>query len=176
MRESIKEMKRLYPNAISLRTHGLFHSSILKKAERVDYDIEIDSSIYLREMPNISPFYTYYESKSLLNLPFFWTEDGEMYSPRSTFNAEDKISCPGLKIFTYHPVHIWLNSATMDRYTKLKQELGPPLGWKKEDVVRIAGDGGGVRGAGDHFKEMLQICAKRGTMTLKDMAERMREA
>jgi len=175
MKESIREMKRLFPGAISLRTHGLFHSSILKKVERVDHDIEIDSSIYLREMPNIAPFYTYYDSKPLLNIPFFWTEDGEMYSPRSTFNAADKVSCPGLKVFTYHPVHIWLNSVTMDRYNKLKQELGSPLAWKEEDVIRIAGTGGGGHGAGDHFREMLHICAKRETMTLKDLAERMRE-
>jgi hypothetical protein len=176
MKESIREMKRLFPCAISLRTHGLFHSSVLRRAARVDHDIEIDSSIYLREMPNIAPFYTYYDTKPLLNIPFFWTEDGEMYSPRSTFIATDKISCPGLKVFAYHPVHIWLNSATMDRYNQAKQELGSPSGWKEEDVIRIAGNGAEMRGAGDHFREMLHICARRETRTLKDLAERMHEA
>jgi hypothetical protein len=175
MVKSIGELRRLFPSAISMRTHGLFHSSFLRKVERVDYGIEIDSSIYLREMPNIAPFYTYYDRAPLLNVPFFWTEDGEMYSPRPTFRAADKTSGPGLKVFTYHPVHIWLNSVTMNRYNELKQELGPSLGWNKEDAIKIVGTGEGIRGAGDHFREMLQICAERGTMTLRDLAGRMRE-
>jgi len=172
MKDSMREMKRLFPQADSLRTHGLFHSSILRHAETVDHGIRIDSSTYLREMPHISPFYTYYDSKPLLSVPFFWTEDGEMYAPGSSFQAERIVEVPGLKVLDYHPVHIWLNSRTMDRYNGLKAKLGPPTKWTEKDLA-----GGrpeeGARGAGDHFKDMLEICRQRGSMTLKELAERM---
>lgn len=172
MKESMREMKRLFPQAISLRTHGLFHSSVLRHTETVEHGIRIDSSTYLREMPNISPFYTYYDSKPLLNVPFLWTEDGEMYAPEASFHAERIVAIPGLKVLDYHPVHIWLNSRTMERYNGLKAKLGPPTKWTEKDLTGSWLEEG-ARGAGDHFKEILEICRQRGSMTLKELAERI---
>lgn len=116
----ISYVMKIAPNAKVVRTHGLFQSSSLMRMMAVDFGLEIDSSIYLREVPNIIPVEAYYDDKVFLRIPFFWTEDGEMYKPNPSFLLDDKnLDLPGLKIFAFHPIHIYLNSKDMQNYNSL---------------------------------------------------------
>jgi len=119
--EVMEHLMKIAPHAKSVRTHGLFQSSSIMKMIAVDFGLENDTSIYLREVPHIRPFEAYYDDMILLRIPYFWTEDGEMYKPDPSFLLHDKrLDLSGLKIFAFHPLHIYLNSKDMRNYSSLK--------------------------------------------------------
>jgi len=120
--EVMHHMTDIVPHAKTVRTHGLFQSSNIMKMMAVDFGLETDTSIYLREVPHIVPFEAYYGNSILLRIPFFWTEDGEMYKPNSSFLSKDKnLDLPGLKVFAFHPTHIYLNSNDIKKYDALRK-------------------------------------------------------
>jgi len=122
------------PDARCVRTHCLFQSSIILKKMVVEYGLNIDSSVYLRETPNIVPSVFYYDNAVLMRIPFFWTEDGEMYKPVPSFSLKDKhVELPGLKVFVFHPVHVFLNSFSMKNYSALKNSS--PSVFSNENVL-----------------------------------------
>ena len=47
-----------------------------------------------------------------------------MLNPKSNFNFSSKIFiAEGIKIFNFHPIHIALNSCSMENYNSMKSEL-----------------------------------------------------
>ena len=105
--EVMEYLKGVVPGAKTARTHALFQSSIHSETMRRRFGVEVDSSIYLRDVPNIIPFETYYDGLPLVRLPFYWTEDGERNLPKPSFKVNtQKLQLPGLKVFAFHPIHI----------------------------------------------------------------------
>jgi hypothetical protein len=90
----------------------------------VDFKLEIDSSVFLNEMPHIILTQVHYDEKTILRLPYFWSDDGEMsIKRRPLFSLRDKnFSVPGLKILCFHPIHIFINSKDMSNYDNLKSK------------------------------------------------------
>ena len=120
-------LKQIVPNAKSVRTHGLFQSSNLLRMMVLDWGIKYDSSIYLKDVVGIRAFDVHYSNKSLRRIPFFWTEDGEMEKEKPLFRLGDGLwEQPGIKVFAFHPIHIFLNSVSMERYNLLKQRCNIP--------------------------------------------------
>src|ERR1035437_6832731 len=113
------------PNAKSVRTHGMLYSAVLSRTFAVDFGLEIDSSIFLAEMPYIIPHQVFYGDKSLIRMPYFWSDDGEMSITQSpSFELSNKeFNKPGLKILDFHPIHVFLNSENMDNYNLLKKNV-----------------------------------------------------
>jgi hypothetical protein len=121
-REVMKYVMNIAPRAKAVRTHGMFYSAEISRMFAVDFGLEIDSSIFLNEMHHIAPTEVCYGEKSLLRVPYFWSDDGEMsITRRPVFTLHDKnFSVPGLKILCFHPIHIFLNSKDMSNYNNLK--------------------------------------------------------
>ena len=80
---------------------------------------------------------------------------------------------PGLKIFNFHPVHIYLNSDTEDRYNKLK-ELGPLPCLTEEQARRIVDEeAAGVRRFFEHL--VRHISERQGeSYTIDDVVSHWR--
>ena len=166
--EIIEYLMKIAPHAKSVRTHGLLQSSGIMKMMAVDFGLEIDVSIYLREVPHIIPFEAYYDDKILLRIPYFWTEDGEMYKPESSFLLSDKgMSLPGLKIFAFHPIHIYLNSRGMNNYNSLKRRCDIRTCTEKE-VEPYINEGLGTRSL---LQELIQYIRRfNNSKTIFDIA------
>jgi hypothetical protein len=166
--EVMEYLMKIAPRAKSVRTHGLFQSSSIMKMMAVDFDLENDVSIYLREVPHIIPFEAYYEDKILTRIPYFWTEDGEMYKPEPSFLLRDKgMSLPGLKIFAFHPIHVYLNSRNMNNYNSLKHRCDIRNCTEKE-VEPCINEGVGTKSL---LQELIRcICRFNGSKTISDIA------
>lgn len=120
----MKHLLKLFPGLSIVRTHALFQSSLLLKMMTTQFNIKIDSSIFLREVKNIEPFEIYYDGKKLLRIPIYWTEDGEMNNPHPNFMLNcKKMDEMGLKVFVFHPIHIYLNSNSMHKYKSIKNKF-----------------------------------------------------
>lgn len=164
----MKFLMKIVPDATSVRTHGLFQSSSLMKMMTVKFGMKNDVSIYLREVPHIIPFEVYYGKKSLLRMPYYWTEDGEMYKPKPSFLLNPrKMKLPGLKIFGFHPIHIYLNSENMKNYNLLKQSVDLK-DCSERDVERHIHKGIGAKTL---FHDIIQdILQSERSFTISDIA------
>lgn len=111
----LENLKRIVPEAKSIRTHSLMQSSPLLCTFH-KFGIENDVSLFLENTPNIQPHYSKYFK--LFRLPFFWEDDIAMFTGLSKEHFLEIIKKPGMKIFNFHPIHIYLNSKTMENYNK----------------------------------------------------------
>jgi hypothetical protein len=122
--EVLTNMKKIVPDALSIRTHNLFQSTpILLQFQK--YGIKNDVSLLLYKTPNLQPHYLKYFK--LFRLPFFWEDDLEM-EEQALWNETNIFSMKGLKIFNFHPIHIFLNSKDFSTYNTLKM---------KKDLLKI---------------------------------------
>jgi hypothetical protein len=117
----LDELLAVYPEAKGIRTHNLyFHSGLLKlyhqrRIEYLSHDI-----FFLQE--NIAPFYDW---SGLVRMPIFWEDDVHATYFAGDFRKEGvKMNSPGLKIFNFHPTHIFLNTNRFEGYVKAKPDLG----------------------------------------------------
>jgi hypothetical protein len=121
----ITYLLHLVPHAKAIRTHAMFYSAPLSRMFAVDYGLQTDSSIFLAGMPHIIPQQIFYDKTSLIRMPYFWSDDGEMsimQAPSFEFNSR-KFNKPGLKILDFHPIHVLLNSNNMTSYNLLKKKV-----------------------------------------------------
>jgi len=136
-KEVMDNITRLFPGLNIVRTHALFQSTYLMKMLVKDFKMKIDVSLLLPETPYIQPHTIYFDqnNEALIRVPFFWEDDIEMYNPLKNWRLKHpKFQVKGLKVFDFHPIHIFLNSTNMIEYEKLK--LHHPLNSLNEEDVR----------------------------------------
>lgn len=124
-------MRTLVPDAVSMRTHQFHQSSRLLALAHATYGIAIDSSLLLPEVAHLRPFTLYLEpSKTpLVRVPVFWEDDVEMYNPAKSWSMDaSKHFLPGLKVYTFHPMHVYLNNDSTQSTEKLRA-YGPRSTW-----------------------------------------------
>lgn len=112
----VKYYKKIVPDAVSVRSHSVTQSSQIlyafyKEGLRVDSNVFIpfDSGI------NLSPF----ECGGLLRVPYFFADDVRV-SMRWDYDVELYLSQNSLKVFDFHPIHIFLNTENLERYNAAK--------------------------------------------------------
>lgn len=117
----ITDLKQIYPNAIGERSHGLYFGSTFVKSW-LKHDIKYDSNISLPFQSYILP---HMHCSGLYRIPYFW-DDSVHVSYGYDFNWNRiKWDLPGLKIFSFHPVHIFYNTDTPEFYQNIKAENYP---------------------------------------------------
>ena len=107
-------MMRVVPDATSLRSHSLTYGDIVARAalkngiKRVsNYLIPFHSNIVL------NPWADWY---GLIHVPYLF-QDSVLFYLNNSKNIVDLVrSYPGLKVFNFHPIHIFLNTESIDRY------------------------------------------------------------
>jgi hypothetical protein len=119
----------LVPNVESMRTHSLMQSTPLLNKILQKTNIKRDSSIYLPHLEGIHPVSYWWKGKKIIRYPIFWEDDLEMDRPDACWTLQDlKIFKSGLKVFNFHPIHIFLNSHDMSLYSKARE---------KKDLLKI---------------------------------------
>jgi hypothetical protein len=132
-------LKKIVPNAKSSRSHSLFQSSKIFLMFR-KYGIENDVSLFLPNTIILQPHYLKFAQ--LYRFPFRWEDD--IYLMENNTIDIDVNKIPGLNIFNFHPIHIYLNSNSMYNYEQLKSTVGlNNLSQKNTD--KYVNDGQGIR-------------------------------
>jgi len=117
----LQNLKKILPHAKSIRTHGLFQSTnLLLKFQ--NFGIQNDVSMLLFKTKNLSPHYS--KLLNLFRFPFFWEDDEEMAFDSNWLINMVNFKIPGMKIFNFHPIHIYLNSNKITNYNSMKKEIG----------------------------------------------------
>ena len=123
-REVLKKCMKIVPDAVSMRSHSVYQSAPLLSIIMNETPIMIESSIFLPLMPNIRPVQYHDGEKCLFKIPFFWADDNEICHSLFDFNFFPVKLLYGVKVFTFHPIHIYLNSSTPANYEILKSDFG----------------------------------------------------
>lgn len=115
----IDELKTLVPEATCARSHALVDASPILVAFKdqgfckdMNLFIPFSSGIRLR------PFRHY---SDLQRIPYFYEDDAFCYeTDKSSPEAHLLEAGDGLKVFNFHPIHLYLNTETMTRYEEAR--------------------------------------------------------
>ena len=149
----------LVPDAISMRSHSLLCSTPLLALVLDTTPLRVDSSLLLMHATGLAPFTFTWNGRTLVRVPLVWEDDLVMEElPRSWSVDARWLDEPGLKVFDFHPIHVYLNSSEMSPYWKLRTES--PVRTATEAALRpyVSSE----PGTGTFFVELLDEVAERG--------------
>ncbi len=123
MSEVLENILSIVPEAKSVRSHLLVQSSpILElfKNKGLQYDVNLFipwySSMTLKPIKHWN---------GVCRVPYFWEDDVQCiaYSNGNSrgWDVDELLNNKGLKIFNFHPIHLYLNTEEMSRYEKTKE-------------------------------------------------------
>ena len=111
----IDQMMQIVPEAKSVRSHSLVQSSRM-----LDYfvscELKIDANLYIPINSGIicRPFAIW---NNILRVPHFWEDDLQLLENNiENCDISSFFSYEGIKVFDFHPIHVYLNTESMDRY------------------------------------------------------------
>jgi len=162
-RETIQELMSLYPGAKGTRSHSLYiHSRLFEIYQ--EFGLEYDSNYIL---PNqiIKPFFI---ANNILELPIFFEDDSHLLKSANFDLSQFDLGRDGLKIFNFHPIHVFLNTEQISTYEKAKKYLHEPA---KLEKFRNPN-----KGTEDMFISLLDYLVDSGirTLTLKEISDNYR--
>lgn len=154
----LKHVLELVPEAVSVRSHGLFQWGDLFQM-LITAGLRVDSSTFLPEHPGIQPVRQWRDRRSMLRVPFFFADDHELEKTGPRFELARYVAVSGLKVFTFHPIHIHLNSRSPGPYAEVRQHAGD-----LRAISRAAADDHVQpgRGSGTLFAELVEALARDG--------------
>lgn len=110
--------KKIVPEAISVRSHSLTQNShILNSFEKFNFIFECSTFIPFSSNMALKPYRHW--TKKLIKIPFFWEDDIHCIYDWE-WDANLLLKNKGLKIFNFHPIHVFLNSENLKRYEASK--------------------------------------------------------
>ncbi len=99
------------------RSHKLFNSSTIFQLYK-KFGIEYDSNYYIPSSKYSEPFLI--DWADILEIPFFFADDA-YYETKNNFVLSDiDIKDNGIKVFLFHPFHIFMNTYNVNDYNKHK--------------------------------------------------------
>lgn len=150
------------PDASAVRNHALYyHSGLLALFHRAGLRVLSNDLMFLQ--PQIEPWYDW---SGMVRLPIYWEDDVHCAFFERVFSPELlALERPGLKVLSFHPVHLCLNTRDLGEYRALKQDVAAGR------VVRPAA-GPGIRTL---FEEVVRRVSKDDLATLGEVAVRFQE-
>lgn len=110
--EVVSYYKKLVPDAVSVRSHCLTQGSIFDKVFK-DEGLLYECNFFIP--PHAGVINPYLLTSGLVKVPHVFEDDVSMvYDP--SFNLNLYLNHPGIKVFDFHPIHVFLNTENMQRY------------------------------------------------------------
>ena len=159
----LQNLKRIASDATSIRTHGLLQSSaIISRFNQ--HGIDTDVSLFLDKQSSIKPHYS--KNFKLTRIPYFWEDDVEMEEDVDWNNIKKYDQISGLKIYNFHPIHIFLNSYTFEKYGKIKN-----MNYSNIDESKLSSQKNEGFGTETFFKLLLESLKNKNTFTINDISQ-----
>ena len=108
----------LVPEAISMRSHSLVQAPMIF-SHCLKRGIKIDSSSFVPASSNPLELHLMSDFSGMKRAPFFWG-DYAAISTKEANKPERLLSRAALKIFNFHPIHLYFNSNTLAVYEHSK--------------------------------------------------------
>lgn len=162
----------LVPTGRSMRTHGLVQSTSLLQTVMTQTPIETDVSMLLPRASSLEPFVWARGGRILLRMPYFWADDVEMENGRPSWDLSPLVAGPGLRIFAFHPIHVFLNSMDFQSYGKLKAAVAHLNEATDAAMLPFVHEGVGTRTL---FVALVEYLGRTGeSLRIRDIHQRWR--
>ena len=153
-RETIEELRALVPEAKVIRCHALADATpILTAAREMGFAADMNLFIPFSSGIRLQPF-THFSG--LKRLAFFYEDDAWTLEGGAASPEEHLLSDSPLKIFNFHPIHLYLNTENMARYNRAK-----PYYHEFEALVPFINQGEGF-GARDFLLRLKELADSSG--------------
>jgi hypothetical protein len=119
----IDSILEIVPEAVSIRSHSLTQSSRLLDLFR-SKGLRYDCNYFIPEQAGIvlKPWRLH---NGMIRVPHFWEDDIACIHQNGA-PVNELIWRHGLKVFDFHPIHIFLNSADLSQYERTKNSNVKP--------------------------------------------------
>lgn len=152
-----------HPNAQGIRTHRLYWRKELGNLF-VRKGLKYDSSIFSFLQPGLHPIV----EGRLLRLPIWWSDRSHVLN-KIGFSPNDlPIHDKGLKIFDFHPIHIFLNTNSIEKYESTRKILHPMENNSLQNIERHASQKNGIKSFFFRFLDYIYT-SKLDPIKLKDI-------
>jgi hypothetical protein len=135
----------LVPEATSMRTHALVQSTPLIDTVLERTSIRCDVSMLLSHARLTEPFEFQWGGTTLLRIPYHWEDDVEMLRDMPAFSFDAASQGEGLRVFAFHPIHVFLNSVDIQPYEALKAAVKPLSAASVDAMAEFVHSGAGSR-------------------------------
>jgi hypothetical protein len=156
----------IVPEATTMRSHALVQSSPILTAVIESTPIRCDSSILLSGAEHLAPTGFPHAEGPLLRIPYFWEDDVEMRREPPRWALAEDGAPPGMRVYDFHPVHVFLNAGDLRPYHALRRS-GALQAVAEEQAAGLVAPG---QGAGTLLLELADHLAVHGSQTLHDVA------
>jgi hypothetical protein len=144
--EVIERMMTLVPSSKVVRSHSVCQSSrISQYFWRLG--IKFESNDYM-PASMISVVQPWELEMGITKVPYFFAD--ELACLRPTPSITELFRRAGLKVFNFHPIHVFLNTESLDRYERTR-----PLHQNPKELVKHRFQGYGTR---SRLIELLELC------------------
>ena len=120
-KEVIDYYLNMVPDAVSVRSHSLTQNGPIVD-EFIRRGLVYDVNLLLMYLSEIElkpiPYYT----KGFTRLPYYWEDDTYILYNQKV-EIPKLLSRPGLKIFDFHPIHVFLNTSDLRQYDDARPYL-----------------------------------------------------
>lgn len=143
-----------YPDSQGVRSHSFFFTERLRPVYK-NYGFMYQSNVMMYMQENIQP---YFMAPGMVEVPLCWMDNFYivMESDKADFVLPPGyLERPGLKLFNFHPVHVYLNTCSLEDYEKAKQFYH-----RSEELVKYRNTA--RRGVGDMFVDLLKYISEKG--------------
>lgn len=147
--EVLDRLLAIVPEARSVRSHSVTQSSVLLELFRSrGLTHECNTFIPWQAGISLKPWSL---DNGLVRVPYFWEDDVAFARSDGSTNMEILTHLPGLKVFDFHPIHVFLNTEDADRYERTR-----PLHRRPGELLEHRCRGRGTRTI---FQELLGAIA-----------------
>lgn len=129
MGEITCHLKEMVPEAVSVRSHSLTQNTrLLDHFVEIGMTHEVNLLIPKNSGIEVKPFRSW---NGLIRTPFVWEDDVHAFcfsnGTEKDWSVERFLDARGLKIFNFHPVHVFLNTETLKRYEICREFFNNPV-------------------------------------------------
>lgn len=118
-REVVEHYVKIVPEAVSIRCHALAQqTSLLNLFSSVGLKYDCNLLLPLA-CGSVRPF-LHFDGK-LIRVPFIWEDDVHLLTALD-WNLETYLRAKSIRVFNFHPIHVFLNSENLERYSGCKKE------------------------------------------------------
>jgi len=119
--EVLDIFKNIVPDSVSVRSHSMTQNSlILDEFEKKNLLFDCNTFIPFSSDIVIKPYNHW--TKKLVKVPYFWEDDIHILY-QWDWDVERYLNYPGLKVFDFHPIHLFLNTERLNRYENARKDL-----------------------------------------------------
>ena len=104
--------------------HGLYQSSfIYLRMLKILPSIENDCTVFMPRCNNLNFFNYHIKNSYFRRIPYVWEDDYEMNIKDPWWDCNHFTKYNGLSVLNFHPIHVYLNSCSMENYENLKDKF-----------------------------------------------------